>query len=280
MNTIIKGIAALSVLLVSTAALAQEFKTPLKVTKGQEFSYQIDMVMDITQSMAGQEIKVNNITKSTSKNQITNVTTEGNAEVSSSVWDITSTAKTPMMDTTITMKGKVGPTFNILVDKFGNVLKKEKTDTTNVIPGGEAFNMDNNLTNTGIFIEFPKKNLTVGEKWNVTKNDSVSVMGSKMGFNITTEYVLGKTEVVDGKSYQKITSKSTIEIGGKMNMQGMALVIEGTGVQSGTSFIFPDSKVLYQMKADIELDMNLAITGPQNMTIPMTQKISLTQKLK
>ncbi|HEX3006334.1 MAG TPA: ElyC/SanA/YdcF family protein [Bacteroidales bacterium] len=129
MNTIIKGIAALSVLLVSTAALAQEFKTPLKVTKGQEFSYQIDMVMDITQSMAGQEIKVNNTTKSTSKNQITNVTAEGNAEVSSSAWDITSTAKTPMMDTTITMKGKVGPTFNILVDKFGNVLKKEKTDT-------------------------------------------------------------------------------------------------------------------------------------------------------
>jgi hypothetical protein len=208
------------------------------------------------------------------------VLNDGNVEVLGSIWDVKASTKAPMMDTTMSFTGRVTPVYKFVFNKYGNSLSKEKVDTTGAISANIGVSMDRNLSPAGLFCEFPEKNLKVGEKWVKTTSDSVPNMGGKLGLNIKTEYTLGGTEMLNGKQVQKVTFTSEIEMGGKAKMQGMDIFIEGTGVQSGTIMVDATSKVITENKSDTELDMNLASTGPQNMTIPTTQKIKTIQKLK
>lgn len=261
----------------SLSAYSQDLKTQMKVSKGQEFNQQVDILMDITQTMGTQEMKINNNVSSTSKFVINNAPKKGNIEITGTIWDVKTTTKAPMMDTTVSLPGKVGPTMKIELNQYGKLVSKIKTDSAAL----NGVNLDNNLVSSGIFVEFPEKEvLKVGEKWTIAKNDTVSQMGGKIGMNFSTEYTLGGVEKIDGKSLQKITTSSNIEMGGKANQMGMDIFIEGTGAGTGTLYIDPVSKVIYTNNTVIELNLDLAVTGQQNMTIPMTQKITVNQKLK
>jgi hypothetical protein len=280
MNSILKSTASILLLFVSTAIFAQEFKTPLKVSKGQEFSYQSDVIMVMTMNQAGMEMKINNTTTATNKYKVENVLSSGNIELLWSTWDVTNHANMMGKDTTMKINGKVSPTYKSNIDKYGNIVSKQIVDSTSASELGSQFGGESKLVNSGIFCEFPQKNLQVGEKWNKTLSDTVSNMGMKLALTIKTEYTLGASEVIEGKPIQKITFKSDIEIGGKGNMQGMDMYIEGTGVSNGVINIDPVSKVVNTSKSDIEMDMNMAISGAQSMTIPITQKMTVTNKLK
>lgn len=281
MKAIKKLTAALLILSVVIPGTAQEFKTSLKVTKGQEYNYENTVVMDMTQSMAGQEIKVNNNSSATSKFVIDKVLPTGNVEILTSIWDVKSSTKAPMMDTTFSFSGKASPTYKLILDQYGNIISKEKVDTTGINNSmNSAFDMENKLSGSGMFCEFPQKNLQPGEKWSKSTSDSISNMGGKMGLVVNTDYTLGEKESVDGKTLQKVSYTSAIEIGGKSKMQGMDLFIEGTGVQNGNMYLDPVTKVIIDNQSEIELDMNIAVSGQQSMTIPMTQKMKVTQKLK
>ncbi len=277
MKSMLKVSIALIIVLFSTNGFSQDLKTALKVTKGQEFNQQVDMFMDITQSMGGQEMKMNNNSSFNSKYKILNVLNTGAISMETSTWDIKTQTKAPMMDTTITLSGKQGPVYMVEINKYGKFVNKTITDSSDL----KGVNIGNNLVSSGIFCEFPEKDVVkVGEKWSINKNDSVSQMGGKIGMNYTSEYTLGAVEKIEGKSLQKITLNGTVELGGKAKQMGMDIFIEGTGVSTGTIYIDPVSKVIYTNNSVIELDLSLAITGQQNMTIPMSQKITVNQKLK
>jgi hypothetical protein len=268
---------ALIAILFSTNSFSQNLKTALKVSKGQEFNQQMDMLMDITQSMGGQEMKMNNNSSVTSKFKIVNLLNNGNVSMEASTWDIKTQTKAPMMDTTVTLPGKQGAVYLMELNKYGKVVSKVVTDSAEL----KGVNLGGNLVSSGVFCEFPEKEFVkVGEKWSINKNDTVSQMGGKIGVNYTSEYTLGAVEVIDGKSLQKISLSGNVEMGGKAKQMGMDIFIEGTGVSNGTMYIDPVTKVIYTNNTVIELDMNLAITGQQNMTIPMSQKITVNQKLK
>lgn len=282
MKTIIKGIAILCLILLSANIQAQTFKTAIKVSKGQEYVYQNNTIMDINQTMGTQEMKVYNSSTSTTKNLINNITKKGNIEVVTSNWDVVTVMKMPMADTTKTEnKGMVGPSYKVLLGKTGKPISREKYDTTNMAPGTGSIDLNNKLTSSGLFVEFPEKDIKIGDKWNKDVTDSVAIMGgNKMGVTAKTDYTLGGIETIDGKKLQKVTFTSNMELGGKMKMQGMEMFLEGTGVSTGTSYIEPVTKVIYKTETDIELDMTIAVTGQQSMTIPMNQKIKVTQTLK
>lgn len=260
---------------VSILSFSQEYKTEIKVTKDQSYNYKTDMVMDITQTVGGQEMKINTSVSATYKNLILDVI-NGQPKVKSTVWDVQTSMKM-MMDTTIKMEGQIGPENIILYSKYGDVMKKEVGEN----PSGKDLNMGSTANSGGIFCEFPERNVKVGDKWTKEQTDSVAnaQLGGKVGINIKKEYTLGAMETIDGKEWQKVTVSSTMEIGGKGHVQGMDLFMEGTGIQKGDIYLDPKTNTVYLSKINTEMDMNIALTGPQSMTIPMTQKITSTQKL-
>lgn len=275
MNSVKKITSALILILSTCFTYAQTYTPVIKVSKGQEFNYLMDMTMDMTQSMGGQEMKFGTTAITTVKNLIANVKEDGKIEVIASKWDAKVTTKI-MKDTTMTFNGKVGSSTKITFDKLGNVLSKAKIDTVQL--DSKLAGIDNDMTNI-VFCELPGNPVKVGDKWNKESTDSVPAgpMG-KMELKTSSEYTLGAKETIEGKSYYKVTVASNLKISGKGNMQGMDLVIDGTGVKNDELYFDPATGVIFSDKATMEMDMNIAVSGQQSMTIPMTQKINISYK--
>lgn len=276
MNLLKKATLVLALITSGFLTYAQTYTPAIKVSKGQELNYLMDMKMDITQSAGGQEMKYGTAMVATVKNAVSNILTDGKLEILVSYWDVKATTKI-LKDTSISYPGKVGATTKVVVDKLGNLLSKSKIDDAQA--GNKVDGLDNNLTSIIAFCEFPDKPLKPGDKWTKEHNDSVPASNiGKMELKMKSEYTFGQKETVDGKAYYKITCATAIQISGKGSMQGMNLVIDGTGVKNDDIYLDPATGVVYSDKSITELDMNIAVTGPQNMTIPMTQKMTTTIK--
>jgi hypothetical protein len=233
--------------------------------------------METVQSMGGQEMKFASTISSTLKNSIENALSDGNIEIIISLWDTKISSKI-LKDTSMTYSGQLGPSTKVTMNKFGNVVGRSKMEgSTKLDP---TFAGLENATNTILFCEFPETPLKEGDKWTKEHVDSVAA-GTLGKLNIKTkaEYKLGTKETVEGKSLYKVTCSSTMEISGKGNIQGMDFVVEGKGVKNDAIYFDPATGVVFSNKSNTEMDMNLALTGQQNMTIPITQKIQITYKL-
>jgi len=277
MNTIKKITLALVCILLSHLVTAQTYKPVLKVSKGQEYKYEMNMTMDMTQSMGGQEMKVGSTMSATLKNAIENVLPDGKIEIVASQWDGKVTTKM-MKDTTMTYPGQIGSSTKITVDKLGNVVSKIKIEGTGTKdPSLSSFD---NLVNNVLFCEYPETPIKEGDKWTKEHSDSITAgpMG-KIELKIKSEYKLGAKETVEGKSLLKVTCSSTLQISGKGNIQGMDVALDGTGAKTDDIYIDPATGVVFSDTSKTEMEMSIAVTGQQNMTIPMTQKMVTSFKL-
>jgi hypothetical protein len=62
-------------------------------------------------------------------------------------------------------------------------------------------------------------------------------------------------------------------------MQGMDFYIEGTGVQKGIVYIDIKTGLVIKEEITTENAMIMALSGQQNMTIPITQKFTVNRNL-
>ncbi|NJK98799.1 MAG: hypothetical protein HC905_31275 [Bacteroidales bacterium] len=110
-------------------------------------------------SVNGQEMKVNGGSNSETKFSIENVLPNGGAEVITSVWNMKTHSKMMMIDTTITIHGKVGATYKLTLDQYGTTTNREVIDTTGSKFGGSNFDMSPKISSSGLFCEFPEKSI-------------------------------------------------------------------------------------------------------------------------
>ena len=276
MNSVKKTFGALIMLVLVCQLNAQTYSPVIKVSKGQELNYKVDMTMDMVQSVGGQEMKFNTTASSTLKNQITEVTPDGKTNMIVSSWDAKVTTKM-VKDTTMTFQGKVGSSTKMTFDKHGNLLSKLKVDTAQT--NGNLAGLDNNI-NSIVFCEFPENPIKVGDKWTKEHSDSIAAAPlGKIEMKIQSEYSFDGIETLDGKKFLKITVNSTLHVTGKGTMQGMDLTIDGSGVKKDDILVNPDNSVVNSDNSTTEMDMNIAVVGQQNMTIPMNQKVVSNIKL-
>lgn len=279
MKSYLKIAIASLIFLLPAAGYSQEFKTEIKVSKGQKCEYATEMNTDIAVTQQGMEIKMSEARNYTTKLVVNSILSSGNMEIYSTLWDVSSRSSVMGVDTTKVLKGQVGSTYKSEINKFGNIISFAKLDTSNSDSTGSSVTI-NKLSNAAMFCEFPNKTVAVGEKWNKVSTDSVSMIGFKLGMVINTDYVFAGAETIEGKTFQKVTYTSSIEMGGKGKIQGMDMVMEGTGADSGSIYLDPETKIIHEKKSDVEMEMSMVITGQQNMTIPVSQKMKTTQKLK
>jgi hypothetical protein len=269
----------ISLFIIPFLAQAQEYKPAVKVSKGQEYRYQTIILSENTQTMGGQESKNSAKVKSTQLNTIEDIQA-GTISVLTSVWDIETSTQMMGLDTTITMPGKSGEVTRYFFNSSGGSLKKEIAEAA---PEGNSSNsgLSTGMTNTALFVDFPSKSLNPGDKWTREGIDTISQagFGGSMVLKVNTEYTYkGKTKDNASKDLA-VTYSSTMEITGTGSMQGMDLNIEGSGMRVGTITFDPASGITQQDKGTTELDMTISISGPTNMTLPMTQKLEINTTL-
>lgn len=236
--------------------------------EGKAYKTATKVITTTTQSMMGQEMKFDVIIDMQSDMSVTKVDTEGNASM------------------LINLKGN---TEMNLPEAAGG--KKSETFTNEAInatfaPDGKSINqtmVDKDGKNVTVkdyikLTELPKKALKAGDTWQEKRVDTVANSASPIAVITTTDtkYTVVGKEMVDGKDLFKIAYDGTLEITGKGSQMGMEMVMEGTGATKGFYFYNPALSIVVGSEGLIEMNTNINVSGPQNMTIPMNQTIKVT----
>jgi len=277
-NLLIKQSLVLLLITVGFIAKSQEVQLKYNFVKGKTYSITTEMVNNVTQSMGGQEMKMESDINSNSDMTIEDVDKDGNATALFNLLNVSVHSKMPAMGRDTTMN------FNDLNEQKRVVLSpigKQLSET--ILDPEKKMKMMGQMDNFTKFTELPNKLIKVGDKWSSKTTDSTKASGQNpFDSNVTTEmeYSFVGKEVKDGKELVKVNYSGSLTINGKGNQMGMELFMEGTGKTEGFAYLDPATFMIMYNEANTEMDMSIAITGQQNMTMPMTQSMKTITKVE
>jgi hypothetical protein len=274
-----------SVLLVTAAlvivgiagSLAQEsYSLTYQFQPGATYLYADTARSNQTQEMMGQEMKIASLTTMRTRIVCEGVQAEGAMTLITSLDSMTVAMKSPMRDTTMVMTDLLGKRTRMTLTPGGVVLNREIVDSlkaTGMMVRGMSMR-------EGVkFHRLSKDPVSVGGSWKSDALDSTEMMGGKMVSHIKMDYTVSGKGVCQGRACLQIGYKGEIGIEGKGSMMGMDLFMEGKGKTSGTLFFDPKDGVLVQEAASTDTEMTAAVTGQQNMTIPISSALKTTRTL-
>lgn len=270
-NVIIKSFFVLSLIAISVAANSQEAMLKYGFVKDKIYVLSTQLNNNVTQTMGGQEMKIEAVLKSNSEIQVENVDNSGNTTMLVSLKNASVSTKIPAMGRDTTMN------FNDLNEQKRVTLSTSGTKVSaSNISAGNISQMIGSAEQFTKFIHLPEKSIKFGEKWNEKLVDSTKAsQQNPVNMVITTDMELslvGK-EVVDGVELLKITYSGALQITGKGNQMGTELFVEGNGKSEGFAYFNPKSSLIVRTETNTEMDMNIAVSGQQNMSMPMNQSM-------
>ena len=272
-----KNLVVLALVLATCMAYSQE-QVLLKYAfvSGKTYVQQTELKQNITQSMGGREMKMQVDLSSDNEFVIEKVLKDGNATILVSL--LNASVHSAGMGRDTTMK------YNNLKDKSRMVFSTDgKTVSTTKIDSTDVAGMMGTLDQFAKLAYLPGKAVKIGEKWQDKTVENRNASGTNP-FDAevvsNTEYTLVGKEAKDGKEYYKIAFKGTVAINGKGNQMGMEMFLEGTGAVEGFNYFDPKTTMVVYAEGNTEMDMNISISGQQNMTIPMTQSMKTITKFE
>ncbi len=280
MNTIRRQVAFMVFLVLAVLVTAQSqesYHLKYNMEKGKTLRYRAVTNNDITQEMQGQEMKMLSNSKSVVRLVVDNVLANGNIVLVISADSMVTQSKNPMMDTTMVMKSMIGKRMRITINGTGKVESREVIDSTQYDMAG--MNTRTPQREVMNILNLPEKVLKIGEKWNDSKTDTADVGTGKMMNTSDIEFTLVGKEAMYGRDCLKITYSGKITTSGKMNRMGMDIFTEGTGKIAGTLYFDHVKGLLVHDESTRDIESTIAVTGQQNMTIPMTTSTKTTLEL-
>jgi hypothetical protein len=190
-----KNLNILLIMIISITAgiLAQEsYKLEYNFDKGKDYKYRMTNDGIVTQTVMGQEMKIN-----INGEIYVKLESEGAYADSSYLLVSLDSAKyhinMPMRDTTTTLDNMVGKRTRLTVLKNGKVINRETIDTVM----GNADMLSQVSGETTRLIILPEKEIKVGETWNNENVDSVKMMGGSIKTKSNVDYtLLGRTDTL------------------------------------------------------------------------------------
>lgn len=269
-----KLLIAATILFFTIPAAAQSYNLNYNFKEGNTYLFSEVTGNDITQEMMGNEMKI----KSDSRT-VTRIVSEKNSDnnivIIVSMDSAISHTKMPMMDTTMVLDQVINKKMRWTISKKGELLEKEMIDSLN--PENQMLRMGQKEL-MQLFI-LPEKEVSVGEKWNINKVDTVDMMGGTTLLTSEMEFTLSGSEEKMGYNVLKIPYTSKIIIEGKGKMMGFEFFLEGSGNAKGELYFNPDEGLPVYSEAEQTFDVTMAATGDQNMIIPINQVMKTTRTL-
>ena len=273
---IIMLISAIVFAMINFQARAQEkFSLSYKMEKGKTYRFKQDNKIETTQEMGGQEMKMSADENSTIIYDILDVSPDG---LMSIIYKYEN-SKLKMMgmgrDTTMDMKSMQGKKIRAEMAKTGRVTKETRADTAKEAKASPSLNMFANAS----LPRLPEQSVGIGEKWSGITNDTTHSDEGLVVYKKNIEYMLAGKEKKGTHDCMKINFKGTLEVNGTMKQMGMDIAMEGTGETSGSFWFDAASGILIEDGTITAIEMTLALTGQQQMTIPMSQRVTSSKIL-
>lgn len=269
--------ASLLVLCIAGSPAQEKFTLTYHFQPGTIYLYADTSRSNQTQEMGGQEMKVSSLTTMRTRIVCESVKTDGAMALITSLDSMTTSMKSPMRDTTMVMKDLLNKRMRVILAPAGAVLNREIIDSVKVA-GLMARGMS--MRETVKFHQLSKDPVGVGSAWKSDVVDSIDMMGGKMVSHIKMDYTVSGKTLCAGRSCLQIGYKGDINLEGKGSMMGMDLFMEGKGKTSGTLCFDPVEGLLVQEVSSTDTDMTAAVTGQQNMTIPISSGVKMSRLLQ
>jgi hypothetical protein len=262
---------SLLLLTIAAVGLAQAqpaYNLKYNYTKGKTYRYGDTVVSAMTQEMMGQEMKVDSRLSAVTRLVVEGIEKDGLSSLVMSQDAMTLWTKSPRGDTTIVMTDALNKRSRVKVTALGEVKGREIIDTLKA--GGM---MRGGASTRELFrvVVFSAKPVKAGENWTANRVDTVDANGGSMVTETAIEYTLVGTEKVMGRSCVKLAYTGKMTLAGKSKMMGMDIFTEGSGTLSGTSYFDEKAGIILLDEGKQNMEMTAAVTGQQNMTIPITQ---------
>ena len=186
--------------------------------------------------------------------------------------------QSPQGDLSPDMSPVFGKSFNLTLSPLGKELKMSGADTITYSLGqaGERTLSSNFQT---IFPDLAGKPVKVGDNW--TTNDTIIVKeaGTEMRMTFVSVNTLQGFETVDGHECVKVTAKSTGKLDGEGEQMGANLYFEGDIETKDVWYFAYKEGIFVKSISEGMTEGNVAVTGAQKMTIPMTMETKFETKL-
>lgn len=241
--------------------------------EGKSFKTTMNLTNEMVQSMMGQEMKGTSIVGVVSEYKISKVDAKNNATALVTIADVTATTVAMGKENVVKKSDFKKENICVVYDQTGKVISSNLIDTT------EDFSTIGSFSGFVKLQILPAREVKVGEVWNEKQIDTVnngpSNPMSLMTTAMDTEYTLVGKEVREGKTVYKISYKSSMELAGSGKQMNMDLFLEGTGEVTGFFLFDPAASIVVYSEGNTEMNSTITVSGQQNMSIPMTQKVKV-----
>jgi len=122
------------------------------------------------------------------------------------------------------------------------------------------------------FPDLPDKPVKLGDSWpsNFVIEDKGGPMNRRNEIQMVNTFEA--IETVDGMECARIVSKLTGTVSGKGSQQGADLLIAGTTKGTDIWYFAPKEGRFVKSTSEIVSELTITVSGPQSMTVPVTQK--------
>jgi hypothetical protein len=248
----------------------------LNVKKGDMFSYNVDMLLEMTQTMGGQDISTS--AQSSASGELAAVdASKGRIDWSYAMKDMRVKITSPMMpgqakDTVIEV-----PTQHFTTDNGGRIVSIQKLSSES----SQMMQLMQSLSSRKQLRQWFAPEMLSGHKsgdsWTEKGTDTVTNegMGMEMRTTSDTRYTFeGTVDTLGIKAARLRVETTSMQIEGSLSMSGMDMAIDGDGVTSGTAYYSLSDGLLLVNNSETQTNSRVSMSGQAEMVIPMTQKIS------
>lgn len=267
-----KKLLVIPALFIALGMLAQEANLTMKPVAKSKYNLEINSQVNVTQSMAGMEMKVNASSDAKAVMEIDEVASNGNFTTLTTWKEIKTTSSAMGVDTTMNFDN-LNLVMKTVYDKSGKIIKNERVSASE--SPEEVIAMAEQMASGMKFHILPTKVVVKGDSWTNNTNDTISMaqMGMQMISSTEDKYTFAGTETKDGAEYYRVNITGPAKVSGEGSQMGMDMTIEGTGMNEGYSLLDKKTLLPVEMSGNLGLDMSVIVSGPQSMAIPMTQNV-------
>ena len=125
-----------------------------------------------------------------------------------------------------------------------------------------------------IFPDLPGKPVEIGDTWAGKDTLDIAEGDSRVQIDMDIVSTLDGFETIDGLECVRVVSQVTGAIEGQGKQEGLDLVTKGDFKGSDTWYFAQKDGILVKLVSNSTAEATVTGTGPQNITIPLTQEIS------
>jgi hypothetical protein len=245
-----------------------------RMDKDQALTYKITSTTSMAMEAMGQAMDINMDLKQTYSVKSNGTDDKKNLLTTITIDDISYKVDGPQGNNSIDLKSVIGKSFDLA---FGMDGKSEKLTGANELKfnmgqmsGGET---DIASLMRDVMQDLPSKPIKVGDTWPSKDEKSIKNMGMDVKTVSEMEHKCEAIETVNDLECLKIVSKIKSAMSGSGEQMGMEMNMEGDAETVSTWYFAYKKGIIVKTVQDGFVESTIAMSGQQNMTIPVTTEI-------